>query len=207
MLCFQTTNIFGTQISRYNSAVFKILVLLWRENKSPPFSTVYQYHTPPLRRLPPLIWVRIQDELDQYLITAGADGAQVVTWYHRQFRATARKRYMTDEVKWVLLYFVYTKCLSVAMQYRIISIYCEIWYHSNMSIIMHIKLLSWYAQLLSFHQGYGMETHFDIKCTGNRNSITVERNRCKLSTFSISWVSCTEISFAITAEVDAWLLK
>ena len=63
------------------------------------YTAVYQYHTPPLRRLPPLIWVRIQDELDQYLITAGADGAQVITWYHRQFHATARKRYMTEEAK------------------------------------------------------------------------------------------------------------
>ena len=50
-----------------------------------------------------MIWARIQDEMDQYLITAGADGAQVITWYHRQFHATARKRYLTDEAKWVMI--------------------------------------------------------------------------------------------------------
>ncbi|EDO34994.1 predicted protein, partial [Nematostella vectensis] len=44
---------------------------------------VYQYWTPPVRRIPPLLWVRIRQDLESYLVTRGADGAQVVTWYHR----------------------------------------------------------------------------------------------------------------------------
>ena len=60
---------------------------------------VYQYHTPPLRRLPPLLWVRIQDDLDDYLVTSGADGIQVIRWYHRQFHTVASERYLSDEIK------------------------------------------------------------------------------------------------------------
>ncbi len=60
---------------------------------------VYQYHTPPLRRLPPLLWVRIQDDLDAYLVTAGADGVQVIRWYHRQFQTVATERYLSNDIK------------------------------------------------------------------------------------------------------------
>ena len=29
---------------------------------------VYQYWTPPTRRLPPLLWVRVKNELEEYLV-------------------------------------------------------------------------------------------------------------------------------------------
>ena len=58
---------------------------------------VYQYWTPPVRRLPPLLWIRIRSDIGDYLIERGADGTQVVFWYHRQFIEAARERYMTDE--------------------------------------------------------------------------------------------------------------
>ena len=29
---------------------------------------VYQFWTPPLRRLPPLLWVRIKNEIDEYVV-------------------------------------------------------------------------------------------------------------------------------------------
>ncbi|XP_070554535.1 NACHT domain- and WD repeat-containing protein 1-like [Ptychodera flava] len=58
---------------------------------------VYQYWTPPIRRLPPLLWVRIRAELSPYLVERGADGARVTSWYHRQFKEAARDRYMADE--------------------------------------------------------------------------------------------------------------
>ena len=52
---------------------------------------------PPLRRLPPLLWVRIQADLQDYLVNSGADGVQVIRWYHRQFTAVATERYLADE--------------------------------------------------------------------------------------------------------------
>ena len=58
---------------------------------------VYQYWTPPVRRLPPLLWIRIRSDIGDYLIERGADGTQVVFWYHRQFIEVARERYLTDE--------------------------------------------------------------------------------------------------------------
>ena len=35
----------------------------------PVLNDVYQYWTPPLRRLPPLLWVRVKSELTEYLVT------------------------------------------------------------------------------------------------------------------------------------------
>ena len=58
---------------------------------------VYQYWTPPIRRLPPLLWVRIRSDIGDYLIERGADGARVINWYHRQFIETARERYLGTE--------------------------------------------------------------------------------------------------------------
>ncbi|KAK6192030.1 hypothetical protein SNE40_003581 [Patella caerulea] len=57
---------------------------------------VYMYWTPPIRRLPPLILVRMRSELEQYFVVRGADGARVTYWYHRQFVEAARDRYLMD---------------------------------------------------------------------------------------------------------------
>ena len=58
---------------------------------------VYQYWTPPVRRLPPLLWIRIRSEINDYLIDRGADGTRVIYWYHRQFIEVARQRYLQSE--------------------------------------------------------------------------------------------------------------
>lgn len=58
---------------------------------------VYQYWTPPIRRIPPLLGVRIRSDLAGYLVDRGADGASVMTWYHRQFIEAARDRYLSSE--------------------------------------------------------------------------------------------------------------
>ena len=46
---------------------------------------IYQYHLPPSRRIPPLLWTRIRSEIPAYLSEREADGVTVVSWYHRQF--------------------------------------------------------------------------------------------------------------------------
>ncbi|XP_022797421.1 NACHT domain- and WD repeat-containing protein 1-like isoform X3 [Stylophora pistillata] len=60
---------------------------------------VFQYWTPPIRRLPPLLWVRIRADLSSYLVDRGADGTQVTCWYHRQFVQAAEDRYLSDAVE------------------------------------------------------------------------------------------------------------
>ena len=63
---------------------------------------VYQYWTPPVRRIPPLLWVRGKSDLGSYVVSRGADAILVNTWYHRQFIETARERYLQPEVAKVL---------------------------------------------------------------------------------------------------------
>lgn len=61
---------------------------------------VYQYWTPPARRIPPLLWVRLRNDLGSYIVYRGASGVLVNTWYHRQFIETATERYLsTDQDK------------------------------------------------------------------------------------------------------------
>jgi hypothetical protein len=55
------------------------------------------YWTPPIRRLPPLLLVRLKTELGQYLVDRGADGVRVFFWYHRQFIEAATERYCSDK--------------------------------------------------------------------------------------------------------------
>jgi len=53
---------------------------------------VYEWWVPPVRRLPPLLWVRIQADLGPYLVERGLKGGTpVLSWYHRQFREAAEE--------------------------------------------------------------------------------------------------------------------
>ena len=54
---------------------------------------IYQYHLPPVRRIPPLLWTRVRSDLPGYLTDSEADGVNVVNWYHRQFKVAALQRY------------------------------------------------------------------------------------------------------------------
>lgn len=58
---------------------------------------VYQYHLPPARRIPPLLWTRIRSDLPNYLTERDADGVSVMNWYHRQFREASIERYLNDQ--------------------------------------------------------------------------------------------------------------
>ena len=60
---------------------------------------MFQYWTPPIRRLPPLLWVRIRADLASYLVDRGADGTQLICWYHRQFVEAAVDRYLSDPIE------------------------------------------------------------------------------------------------------------
>ncbi|CAB4067000.1 unnamed protein product [Lepeophtheirus salmonis] len=58
---------------------------------------IYQYHLPPVRRIPPLLWTRVRSDLPGYLSDSEADGVSVINWYHRQFCDAARDRYFKTE--------------------------------------------------------------------------------------------------------------
>uniref|UniRef100_A0A1I8AA47 WD_REPEATS_REGION domain-containing protein n=2 Tax=Steinernema glaseri TaxID=37863 RepID=A0A1I8AA47_9BILA len=56
----------------------------------------YQYHLPPVRRIPPLLWSRIRAGLPGYLSEQSADSVIVLNWYHVQFRSVATERYFKN---------------------------------------------------------------------------------------------------------------
>ncbi|KAH3887306.1 hypothetical protein DPMN_011322 [Dreissena polymorpha] len=57
---------------------------------------VYMYWTPPIRRLPPMLLLRLRDDLKHYLVDRCADHVKVVSWYHRQFIEAAENRYLSN---------------------------------------------------------------------------------------------------------------
>ncbi|CAH1801103.1 unnamed protein product [Owenia fusiformis] len=63
---------------------------------------VYQYFSPPVKhlvRIPPLLWTRLRQDIDEYLTERQADGKTVLALYHRQFIEVAKKLYLSDSVK------------------------------------------------------------------------------------------------------------
>ncbi|RWS28545.1 NACHT and WD repeat domain-containing protein 2-like protein [Leptotrombidium deliense] len=64
---------------------------------------VYEYHFPPFRRIPPLLWTRIRNDIPNYLTDRDADGVSVINWYHRQFAEASVLRYLNEQQK--VIYF------------------------------------------------------------------------------------------------------
>ena len=58
---------------------------------------VYIHWIPPVRRIPPLLWPRLMDELSSYIVEREANGILVFYWYHRQFIAVSRQRYLSEQ--------------------------------------------------------------------------------------------------------------
>ena len=70
---------------------------------------IYQYHLPPTRRIPPLLWTRVRSDLPGYLADSEADGVCVINYYHKQFKHAAKKRCHIQKVYYlnvVLRYFI-----------------------------------------------------------------------------------------------------
>ena len=55
---------------------------------------VFVYFSPPVRRIPPLLWIRIRNELGMYLMERGVTSTNCYSWYHRQFWETAEKLFL-----------------------------------------------------------------------------------------------------------------
>lgn len=58
---------------------------------------VFQYHVPPIRRIPPILWVRLKNDILSYLAVREVDSYQVIYWYHRQFIEAATHFYLEDK--------------------------------------------------------------------------------------------------------------
>ena len=57
---------------------------------------VFSFWLPPVRRLPSLLWTRIQDSLHSYLAEREADGCKVLCWYHKEFKDAAKAHFLGD---------------------------------------------------------------------------------------------------------------
>ena len=51
-----------------------------------------QYHIPSVRRIPPMLWLRMRADINEYLVEKDSNGVPVISWYHRQFIEYATKR-------------------------------------------------------------------------------------------------------------------
>eukprot|EP00735_Rhodelphis_limneticus_P005068 TRINITY_DN1676_c0_g1::TRINITY_DN1676_c0_g1_i2::g.17883::m.17883 TRINITY_DN1676_c0_g1::TRINITY_DN1676_c0_g1_i2::g.17883 ORF type:complete len:1613 (+),score=581.39,sp/Q149M9/NWD1_HUMAN/24.96/2e-79,WD40/PF00400.27/5.8e-09,WD40/PF00400.27/0.65,WD40/PF00400.27/0.16,WD40/PF00400.27/73,WD40/PF00400.27/0.00016,WD40/PF00400.27/7,WD40/PF00400.27/6.3e-07,WD40/PF00400.27/0.0015,WD40/PF00400.27/2.1e+02,WD40/PF00400.27/2.5e+02,WD40/PF00400.27/4.8,WD40/PF00400.27/4.9e-08,WD40/PF00400.27/7.5,eIF2A/PF08662.6/0 len=59
---------------------------------------VFEWWTPPIRRVPPLLWKRLRGDLERYVVQRGADGGiPVVQFYHRQFWEASGARYLESD--------------------------------------------------------------------------------------------------------------
>ena len=58
---------------------------------------VFQYHEPPIRKLPDLILKRILNEIDEYICRPVINGHRVIRYFHRQFHKFF-KQYRNDDM-------------------------------------------------------------------------------------------------------------
>ena len=59
---------------------------------------IYKFWRPPIRRVPPLLWTRVRNEISNYIVERSVDGILVLYWYHRQFIAATKARYLSDPI-------------------------------------------------------------------------------------------------------------
>ena len=63
---------------------------------------IFEFHAPPVRRLPISLWSRIKHDLRGYMVEKELDGTRVIYWYHRRFIEVANSFYiskMSSEVR------------------------------------------------------------------------------------------------------------
>eukprot|EP00301_Raphidiophrys_heterophryoidea_P023519 c7378_g1_i1.p1 GENE.c7378_g1_i1~~c7378_g1_i1.p1 ORF type:complete len:2037 (-),score=525.73 c7378_g1_i1:323-5599(-) len=58
---------------------------------------VFEWWTPPIRRIPGLLVTRLLSEVESFLVTQGADGGvPVLSWYHREFKVASKQAFLSD---------------------------------------------------------------------------------------------------------------
>jgi hypothetical protein len=58
---------------------------------------VFKWWSPPVRRLPPLLWKRLKEDLGRYIVDKGVQGSTVHALYHRQFWETVQALYLSTD--------------------------------------------------------------------------------------------------------------
>lgn len=56
--------------------------------------SVFQFHMPPVRRIPQILWLRIKYYLREYIVEKEANDTKVIYWYHRRFIEVALDKYV-----------------------------------------------------------------------------------------------------------------
>jgi hypothetical protein len=80
--------------------------------------SVFQFHLPPERRLPSVLWTRIKSDLAGYIVEREADDTKVACWYHRRFVEVATQHYVKALPDQELYATIYT---------NIVDMYSERW--------------------------------------------------------------------------------
>ncbi|ESN98483.1 hypothetical protein HELRODRAFT_84554, partial [Helobdella robusta] len=57
---------------------------------------VFQHWVPPTRRIPPLLLLRLKDEMSNYIVEREANGVSVIYWYHNKFLQVCKRRYLSN---------------------------------------------------------------------------------------------------------------
>ncbi|RNA06167.1 NACHT and WD repeat domain-containing 2-like, partial [Brachionus plicatilis] len=56
---------------------------------------IFEFHAPPIRKLPIALWARIKNDLKEYMVEKEIDDTRVIYWYHRRFIEVANSFYVT----------------------------------------------------------------------------------------------------------------
>jgi hypothetical protein len=54
----------------------------------------FQFHLPPIRRFPTILWVRIKKDIEQYIVEKEANDTKVIQWHHRKFIEVSLNHYV-----------------------------------------------------------------------------------------------------------------
>ena len=54
-----------------------------------------------MRRLPPLLWKRLKEDLAGYLVEKGLGSFTLISWFHRQFKEAAEDEYLSGEALYI----------------------------------------------------------------------------------------------------------
>jgi len=56
---------------------------------------IFEFHSPPIRRLPSALWTRVKHDLSCYMVEKEVDDTRVIYWYHRRFIEVASSFYIS----------------------------------------------------------------------------------------------------------------
>ncbi len=56
---------------------------------------VFEFHSPPIRKLPLALWTRIKHDLSPYMVEKEVDDTRVIYWYHRRFIEVTSSYYIS----------------------------------------------------------------------------------------------------------------